>query len=173
MIDPERRGSPRFTPARGHAQLRWWEGEQLRVVPARLEDLGSGGAAITATIPPPSATTAWIRLAGPGLPDWADASIVGAVADGNGSSRIRLAFGRACPDSLFRAAVWGLGRAAVPAPPRAPKGPASARTRRHAINPGRAGPQSRRSGRELGGRVAGGSWCGRRRPPPDGRGPAG
>jgi hypothetical protein len=104
----ERRTTPRYSPVVENARVGWWEGGQFRSEPARLDDIGHGGAALRLDEDVLCTPSVWMCVVGNFPTEWVPASLLpsfGAAAEGN-SRRLRLQFPNGCPYEVFKQ-VWG------------------------------------------------------------------
>jgi hypothetical protein len=86
----------------------WWRGEdEFFALPARLANIGRGGALIFVEHPPPEAHSLWICL---GTPE-PDESIAATVLEVRRARRtecaVRVAFHKPCPPRFLEAAICG------------------------------------------------------------------
>jgi hypothetical protein len=89
-------------------ELAWLDGKVWRTTPARLRDIGRGGAAIIARLTPPLTRNARLRfIEGEGSP-WIEAEILGVEPETPTRQRVRLHFESPCPSFLLRLAVLDL-----------------------------------------------------------------
>jgi hypothetical protein len=121
----DRRTSSRYTPAVDQARVGWWDGKQFRTTSATLQNISTGGAAVTidGQILPVDGemapATVWMCVVGQEPTEWVQSRIAGAMTGEDGTRRVRLAFAQHCPYEVFKASVWGDPAAQ---PPRAAPG---------------------------------------------------
>ena len=106
--DPSRRANYRHIPAECRAWIAWKMDGGLNRVPARLLDIGRGGAAVEldAEIPRDQPLLFGLdeSLATHGF---LEATVVRIVRTGSNCQRLHLAFAATCPDALLKEAVFG------------------------------------------------------------------
>jgi len=100
----ERRRAARDPAAPNRARLEWDDGTASHSLPARLIDIGSGGALIEAEGRPPQRGTVWLGLEEPARAGWVAARVVRS----DGPNRLGVAFAGPCPDDLLLAATLGI-----------------------------------------------------------------
>jgi hypothetical protein len=112
----ERRQSPRYPAVEHCAWLGWWTAPgEFGTVPVHLEDISLGGAKLIATKPPQPQQIVWFCLGVPDPAECVQGKVVAVtpVSDVSaGDFIVRIAFGTPCPENLYRAAIYGAGRAA-------------------------------------------------------------
>ena len=107
MRPNDNRTSSRYTPAVSQAQLGWWDGKLFLTTSAKLQDISTGGAALTIDEQEMAPTTVWMCMVGQGPTEWVQSQVAGATTGENGTRRVRLAFADHCPYEVFKASVWG------------------------------------------------------------------
>lgn len=113
----DRRRATRYPAVVDAARVGWWEGKHFRTAPARIEDISTGGAAISIGPDSLSAPVLWVCLAGPTPNEWVQAHLTGVTTAEDGSRTVRLAFPLSCPYELFKRVAWGEPAAIAPPPP--------------------------------------------------------
>jgi hypothetical protein len=143
----DRRTSARYTPAVDQSQIGWWDGKQFRTTSATLQDISTGGAALTidGQILPVDGemapATVWMCVVGQEPTEWVQSRIAGATTGEDGTRRVRLAFTEHCPYEVFKASVWGNPAAQ---PPRAAPGAGEQSAPPTSVPPGDRPPLPRR-----------------------------
>jgi hypothetical protein len=113
----ERRSTPRYLPVVEKARVGWWEGGQFRSEPARLHNIGHGGAALRFDEDVLCTTSVWMCVVGNSPTEWVPANLASsfdATAEGD-ARQLRIQFTDGCPYEVFKQ-VWGQS-ASVPAEP--------------------------------------------------------
>lgn len=110
----ERRQAIRYPAVLGRAWVGWREGNDFPRRAAWVIDVSAGGCLLAVDGETPARGTVLVRLDGPYLPEWYEASIRECRGGGGNVSALRLTFPQGCPYELF----MGLAYGRFPAPPR-------------------------------------------------------
>jgi hypothetical protein len=107
----DRRSVCRYSVARNHAWIGWWEGETFRHADAELLDISLRGARLIVTALPPPSQSVWFcppstaPAASPS--DWLEARVIEARKRWLGPRLVRLIFRKNFPYETFKAVVYG------------------------------------------------------------------
>jgi hypothetical protein len=77
VVPAERRRSPRYPASDAPAQVGWWDGPEFLSQPARLIDVGAGGAQVEVESVPLRGQPIWVCMAGGSPGGWVEAGVVG------------------------------------------------------------------------------------------------
>jgi hypothetical protein len=107
MKRSDRRMAHRYSPARDHVRLGWWNAKQFHTRTARLQNISTSGASMYVEgegVPP---RIVWLCLAGQDASQWLRAEVLEVTSEAAVGGTLRLRFADSCPYDVFKSAVWG------------------------------------------------------------------